>query len=312
MKRDKVTVRIPATSANLGPGFDCLALSLDLWNQAVFSLKNSGFRVEIQGEGAGQIAPNRQNLIVRAFLHFYARFGIAAPRGLHVLCTNQVPLGSGLGSSATAVLGGLLAAQTLSGYPASQQEILKLACELEGHPDNVAAALLGGLAIVAWDKDVVVTRRIELSKVCAVVVLPSLKLPTQAARAALPKEVPLKDAVYNLGRAALVVEALRNGDMELLSQCMDDRLHQPYRLEMIPGGKAALAAARDAGAAAAVISGAGPGLIAFPTGDPERVAEAMQSELSRCGLPARRFILSTTNLGASLDSASLDSASLDD
>jgi len=300
MKRHKVTVRIPATSANLGPGFDCLALALDLWNRAVFTLKNSDFRVEIQGEGAGQIASNRQNLMVRAFLHFYKRFKIAAPAGLHIQCVNQVPLGSGLGSSATATLGGLLAAQALSGYPASQHEILKLACELEGHPDNAAAALLGGLAIVAWDKDVVITRRIELSKVCAVVVLPGLKLSTRTARAALPEEVPLKDAVYNLGRTALVVEALRNGDMDLLSQCMDDRLHQPYRLEMIPGGKAALDAARTAGAAAAVISGAGPSLIAFPTGDPERVAEAMQSELSRCGLPARRFILNTTNQGASV------------
>lgn len=301
MKRHKVTVRIPATSANLGPGFDCLALALDLWNRAVFTLKNSDFLVEIQGEGAGQIASNRQNLMVRAFLHFYKRFNIAAPPGLHIQCNNQVPLGSGLGSSATATLGGLLAAQALSGYPASQYEILKLACELEGHPDNAAAALLGGLAIVAWDKDVVITRRIELSKVRAVVVLPDLKLSTRAARAALPVTVPLKDAVYNLGRTALVVEALRNGDMDLLTQCMDDRLHQPYRLEMIPGGKAALEAARAAGAAAAVISGAGPSLIAFPVGDPERVAAAMQSELSRCGLPARRFILSATNLGASLD-----------
>jgi homoserine kinase len=298
MSLEKVTVQIPATTANLGPGFDCLAMALDLWNQAVFTLQESGFRVDVEGEGAGQIQSDCENLMVRAFNRFYQRFEIPAPPGLYIQCINHVPLSSGLGSSATASLAGLLAAQAFSGYPTSKDELLHMACELEGHPDNAAAALLGGLAIAIWKQDLLITRRIELPNICTVVVLPAIKLSTKLARAALPLQVSLKDAVYNLGRTALVVEALRDGDLNLLGQCMEDRLHQPYRLELIPGAKAALEAARFAGAHAAVISGAGPSLIAFPSGDPEPIARAMQAELARYGIPAREFILRSTNRGA--------------
>lgn len=298
MSLKQVTVQVPATTANLGPGFDCLALALDLWNQAVFTLRDTGYEVEIEGEGAGSIATDRHNLMVESFLHYYKRTGLHAPAGLHIRCTNRVPLGSGLGSSAAACLGGLLAAQALSGHFAGQDEILRMACELEGHPDNAAAALLGGLTIAAWDNEILITRRVDLPAILAVVILPAIKLPTKLARAALPAQVQYRDAVFNLGRTALVVEALRTGDMQLLSQCMDDRLHQPYRLKLIPGGEEALKAARSAGAHAAVISGAGPSLIAFPSGDPEPVAAAMQTELERTGVTTRKYILSTTNRGA--------------
>lgn len=302
MQSDTVTIRVPATTANLGPGFDCLALSLDLWNEAVFSLQNSKIQVEIEGEGKDQIPSDPSNLMVRAYFQFCKHFSLPTPQGLHITCINRIPLCSGLGSSAAATLAGLLAARELTGHPAGQEEILRLACEIEGHPDNAAAALYGGLVIVIWDAHNLLTVRIETTAFQTAIVLPDLKLPTRVARAAIPTQIPHQDAVYNLGRTALVVEALRNGDLELLGRCMDDRLHQPYRLKLIPGASKALQNAHSSGAAVA-LSGAGPSLVAFTQGNPETIAETLMAPLTQAGLSARKFLLKTTNLGALVDSS---------
>lgn len=299
MTLTRVTVRIPATTANLGPGFDALALSLDLWNETEFTLAGEGVAVRVEGEGQGKLADDETNLVAQAALDFFRRQGAPAPRGLKIVCRNRLPLGSGLGSSGSAVLAGLLGANALLGEPVTREEILRRAVEIEGHPDNASAALLGGLVVIVAQGTGWLTRRWDVPAMRVAVVLPDVDLPTRAARAALPRSVSLSDAVFNLGRTALVLEALRAGDLDLLGQVMDDRLHQPYRLKLIPGASQALVAARRAGAAAAALSGAGPSLIAFG-GQVEAVAEAMQAAFRTAGVASREFLLETTPRGAQI------------
>lgn len=303
MSPHQVVIKIPATTANLGPGFDCLAMALDLWNQFVFTPRDSGYQLHVEGEGAGVISSNPENLAITAFELFFKRFEIPKIPGLQILSSNQVPISSGLGSSATAILAGLLAARSISERIVSDAEILRLACEIEGHPDNVSAALSGGLTVSILDQGEPIVRRFELPRVQAVIILPAVQLPTRQARSVLPAQVPFVDAVFNLGRAALVVEALRSGDLDLLGRCMQDHLHQPYRLGLIPGAQAALEAARSAGAAAAVLSGAGPSLIAFFHGDPEPVSRAMQHALAQHGVSSRKWFLFSTNQGAQIETS---------
>ncbi len=302
-----IWVKVPATTANLGPGFDALGLALDLWNEAEFSLPKgggAGWTVEVSGEGAGILPTDASNLVAWAAQRVFKRVGQEAPARLRIHCTNRIPLGSGLGSSAAAVAAGLVGANALLNSPFSTLDLLRMAAEIEGHPDNAAAAFLGGLTVVitggnASGGDLVV-RKIEIPPLTAVVVAPEFSLSTHTARAALPGAVALSDAVFNLGRTALVVEALRTGDLELLGYAMQDRLHQPYRLELIPGAEAALAAARQAGAAAVALSGAGPGVVAFGKERLGAVRQAMQDAFRSAGLSARAFILTVTSLGTQL------------
>jgi len=331
-----LTVRVPATTANLGPGFDALGLALDLWNEAQFTLpvethpdkpvragdiaspgthlehsvetqdiaslpeNRKSVAVEISGEGAGVLPSDSSNLIVRSAQFLYKRVGRPFPASLHVRCTNRIPLGSGLGSSAAAVVAGLMGANALLGDPYSPLELLDMASEIEGHPDNAGAAIFGGLAVMASDNGQVIARKIEIPLLAVAVAVPDFDLPTHAARAALPRQVSLPDAVFNLGRTALVIEALRSSDLELLGRVMDDRLHQPYRLPLIPGAEAALRAARVAGASAAALSGAGPGVIAFGKGDMSPAADAMRQAFEAAGLKARAWVLATTSYGAAI------------
>jgi homoserine kinase len=301
MIRQSITVRIPATTANLGPGFDCLGMALNLWNQAVFSIIEGGLDIAIQGEGQDILPCDRENQIARSFFAFFEARRLPAPRGLRIRCDNRIPLGSGLGSSAAACLTGLMAANGLSGSPASKEEILCLATGIEGHPDNVAAALLGGLVIVVKDEDILLTRRFDVPDLHVAVVIPEIDLPTGVARAALPPQVPLKDAVFNLGRTALVCEAIRTGNYDLLGEVMVDRLHQPYRLPLIAGGAQALQAAIQAGASAAAISGAGPGLIAFCGQGGDKPAAAMAAVFEQRHISSRKLLLSSSNQGAVSD-----------
>jgi homoserine kinase len=296
----KITVRVPATTANLGPGFDCLGLALDLWNEAVFSPGENETRVEIEGEGAGVLAQDGTNLVIKAAAALFERIQQPMP-AMHVHCHNHIPMSSGLGSSAATRLLGLLGANAVAGNPLKREEILKLAIELEGHPDNATACLYGGLVLaVEHDKCSWLVRRFDLPLLKAVVVLPEIDLPTHTARKALPAQVTMKDAVFNIGRAVLVVDALQQGDVKRLGEAMDDRLHQPYRLPLIAGGVEALSAARQGGAAAA-ISGAGPSLIAFTTGDPVSVGRAMMAAFQNNGIKSRAFSLQTSNRGAEVE-----------
>ena len=297
----RVRVRVPATSANLGPGFDCLGLALDLWNEAEFTLEGEGLRLRCDGEGR-DIPTDERNLIVQGMRFFCDTRGLPFPHGVKIDCHNHIPVSSGLGSSAAAVIMGLLGAAALLDVPLETGDALALGARMEGHADNASAALLGGLVMVAAGKGGAwLARRIQIPERQVAVVLPEVTLPTHAARAALPTEIAMQDVTYNLGRAILVVEALRTGDLDLLSQAMDDRLHLPYRLPLIPGAECALDAARQAGASAVTLSGAGPSLIAFTAGDPSRAAEAMSEAFKQAGVPSRTFLLKTSPAGASIE-----------
>lgn len=292
-----VRVRVPATSANLGPGFDCLGLALDLWNEAEFSQEGEGLYLTCAGEGSS-IPTDERNLVIQAMRFFCDYRGLPFPRGLRVTCQNRIPVGSGLGSSAAATLQGILGASALLNSPLTTDEALTLSARMEGHADNAAAALLGGLTIVAAGKGGWLVRKVDVPALQVAVVLPAVDLPTHTARAALPGEVSMADATYNLGRAILVVEALRSSDLSLLQQAIDDRLHLPYRLPLIPGGQKAVQAAYDAGALAVTISGAGPSLIAFTSGDPAPAARAMAETFHAQRIKAREFLLKTSSHGA--------------
>jgi homoserine kinase len=296
MNSRTVHIRVPATSANLGPGFDCLGLALDMWNSAVMTVEGVGLRMRCNGEGK-HIPTDERNLVVQAMRFFCDERGLPFPRGLSITCQNDIPVGSGLGSSAAAVLIGLLGAAALLDAHLDEDEALNMAARMEGHADNAAAALFGGLVIVASGKGSWLVRRVEMPPVDVAIVLPNFDLPTHAARAVLPGEVTLADATFNLGRALLVVEALRSGEQDLLRQVIDDRLHMPYRLPLIPGGQHALDAAYAAGATAVTISGAGPSLIAFARQDARPLADAMQTAFTAQGIDSRAFLLQTSSSG---------------
>lgn len=296
-----ITIRVPATSANLGPGFDCLGLALDLWNESIIRLAIE-HTVQVRGEGAEKLSLGENNLIIQSAQHLAKCVGKPLPQ-FHLDCMNQIPLSSGLGSSAAAKLTGLLAANSLLGKPLSSDEILNLATEMEGHPDNVAPAIMGGWVVSTMENGKVLARKIQVdsgqvSPISITVVLPEFHLPTRQARTVLPQQVSLKDAVHNISRAVLVTEAFRNGDVELLGKAMTDTLHQPHRLPLIPGAQAALNAAKEAGASAAALSGAGPGIIAFSSKRDPAIGEAMKQAFEERGLQARIFQLKMSNHGA--------------
>lgn len=295
-----VRVRVPASTANLGPGFDCLAAALDLWNETCVEISSSQTVVSIEGEGAGQLPEDENNLLVQSAHAFARQMGQTLPPGLRIRCKNAIPLGSGLGSSAAAVLAGAMAANALLDYPGSSTNLLTCTAQIEGHADNAAASLMGGLVAVAEDKGQVIVRRWELPALQLVIVTPDFELPTREARAALPDQYSRADAVFNISRTVMVVEALRYADLDLLSRMMDDRLHQPYRLQLIPGAEQAFQAARAAGAVAVALSGAGPSLLAVAhnTQQVAGIAAAMQSAFAQAGLTTRVFTPSVSARGA--------------
>ncbi|NWG07172.1 MAG: homoserine kinase [Chloroflexi bacterium] len=297
----KFTVNVPATSANLGPGFDSLGLALDLWNETTVTPAND-FSVSVTGEGADRLALNRNNLILRAAQTLAEHAGRSLPP-FHAECVNAIPLSSGLGSSAAAVVTGLLAGNLLLDNPLLKEEILNLASELEGHPDNVAPALLGGLVVSTMHAGRVIARPIPVDMdMCITIVLPDFHISTRQARAALPKKIPMRDAVHNISRAVLVTEALRDGDLSLLGRVMTDSLHQPYRLPLIPGAQEAMDAARQTGAEAVALSGAGPSLIAFSKTE-TGAGESMRRVFEAAGLQARVFSLRVSGRGAEIHTA---------
>jgi len=298
----KVLVKVPATTANLGPGFDALGLALDLWNEAEFTNTNDRtITLTIEGEGEGKLPTDAENAIIDAALQLHDRAGRSCS-GLRVHCVNRVPIGSGLGSSSAALLTGLLGANTLLGKPFDDEQILKFAIEMEGHPDNVAPAMLGGLvASIVYEEHVISLKlpaRANHAPIHATVVFPDFDFPTKQARAILPKQVERKDAIYNISRSVLVTEALRTGDLDLLGKAMTDRLHQPYRIPLIPGAQAAMEAAHTAGANAVALSGAGPSLIAFTAKWDAGIGEAMKQAFESAGLSARIFLMKISSHGA--------------
>lgn len=273
-----VEVWVPATTANLGPGFDCLGAALDFGNCFRFSLRSTGEPVEVIGADVPA-----DNLVYRAFALVYERLGQLVPLVTMTLKL-EVPLARGLGSSATAIVAGMLAANHFLGEPVPRQELLQWAIALEGHPDNVVPAWWGGCQLVCGDQVCTIPWHPEVIPVLAI---PEFTLSTAAARAVLPPQVPYRDAVANLGALGCLLQGLQRGEPALLRQGLQDRLHQPYRRQLIPGYDQVEQAALAAGAHGLVISGAGPTLLALTTPtQAEAVATAMVTAWGQVGVQA--------------------------
>ncbi|MFF0773699.1 homoserine kinase [Nonomuraea wenchangensis] len=265
-----VDIRVPATSANLGPGFDALGLALSLYDEVEAGLTGErGVEVSVSGEGAGEVDLGERHLVVRAMREAFGRMGVAQPAGIRLRCRNRIPHARGLGSSSAAVCAGLLAARALAGVEWPDDEVFALATEMEGHPDNVAPCLAGGLT-VAWSDHAGAPHMVKLApdqRVRPVVLIPSARLATETARGLLPKDVPHKDASFNAGRAALLIAALtQRPETGLLLAATEDRLHQHYRAPAMPQSAALVERLRAVGVPA-VVSGAGPTVLAFSTSD---------------------------------------------
>lgn len=267
-----VRVRVPATSANLGPGFDSFGLALQLYDDVVVQVAESGLAVDVAGEGADDVKRDKRNLVVQAIQATFELLG-GQPRGLEVVCANRIPHGRGLGSSAAAIVAGIFAARELVlGGPDKLPDdaALRLATNLEGHPDNVAACLFGGFTL-AWshhDELGPVAEAIRLDvhpDIAPVAFVPENKASTAKVRKLLPEQVPHRDAAANAARAGLLVEAMTRRP-DLLLVATQDWLHQPYRAPAMPRSAALVEKLREAGVAA-VISGAGPTVLALPTRD---------------------------------------------
>ncbi|MCL1790915.1 MAG: homoserine kinase [Peptococcaceae bacterium] len=293
-----VTVRVPATSANLGPGFDCMGMALTVYN--TFSAEPAEtLRVALSGEYTDQIPLSADNLVWNSMCRFWQEIGESEQRvslGLH----NMIPPTRGLGSSSTAVVGGLLLANALSGNPMSREDLLRLACLIEGHPDNVTPAFFGGVTLTVQDRDTILPRVLDSRPAFKVVaVIPEIMVETEKARAILPPRLSREDLTFNTSRVGLLVYAIVSRDYGLLATATEDRVHQRFRADLVPGMNPALAVARTKGAYGAVLSGSGPALLALcPEEHTEECARAMKAALLEAGLVAGSMVVDVDGLGA--------------
>jgi homoserine kinase len=301
----RVVVEVPATSANLGAGYDTLALALEIVDHIeveAIARPDLGIELSVDGEGAGELPADRSNGFVIALERGVAEARGTAPEGMswRIAMTNRIPLSRGLGSSAAAVVAGLLAGAALGGLELSTDRALAIATELEGHPDNAAAALLGGFTIASHGESPAAIRFDAPRDLRAVLFIPDLRRSTRAMRAALPESVPLADAVANLQRVALGVAGLATGRPDFLRQLTIDRLHEPYRAAVYPQLPQLLAAARAAGALGACLSGAGSTVIAFVDSLRQitRLEGAFRAASADLDLPGRVELVAPRNAGA--------------
>jgi homoserine kinase len=255
-----------------------------------------GLHISIEGEGAGALPVGPENLVIKAAESVFSIAG-CRPAGLSLVQRNGIPVSGGLGSSAAAVVAGIMAADRLVGAKLSDEAMVGLATQMEGHPDNVAPALYGGLTLVNREASRLVVDRIHVPPMWVTIVMPEFDLPTQAARAVLPEKVLMADAVFNIARTAALVRALETGDFDKLRLAMQDRLHQRYRAPLIPGMVESIAAARGVGAAVA-LSGAGPSLAAFVPEGHQGIAQVMTESFARSGVSSRSWILPVDKLGS--------------
>ena len=297
-------VRVPASSANLGSGFDTVGVALSLYNffDVLEILPVGQYEIDIIGEGSGDASLVKNNGVVESYERACREWGIE-PAGLRLRTMNAIPLKRGLGSSSSAIVGGVVIANELRDRPLPKEELLQLMVSMEGHPDNVVPCCLGGMVVSCWDGHGLKYVRMPSmpSDILAVVAVPAVELSTEAARRALPSHVSMHDAVYNVSRSALLAASWATGNWENLGWAMDDRLHQPFRARLFPGGEAILEEVRRIPQCTGVaISGSGPSVLAFARHEAHRVAELMCSIFSRFGLRSRFFILAEDGSGVSV------------
>ena len=296
----KATARVPASTTNLGPGFDVLGLALQLYSSVSLEEIDEGTQIEVVGVDVDKLANNENNIAYRAANLVFDRSGYK-PTGLRLVLTNGIPAIRGLGGSGTAILGGLLTANALCNDPFSRSELLDFAAEFEGHPDNVAASLLGGLVISMMQGNHVHSIQLDCSSDLQVVVaIPDFSLSTKAARGVLPQTVDFADAIHNVSRSSMLVAAIATGKLEMLSLAMADRLHQPYRTPLIPGFEDVAESAMQAGALSVALSGAGPSIAAYCAGSTDEVGLKMSQAFQRHQISCDIKVLSIDSTGATV------------
>jgi homoserine kinase len=296
-----VSVTVPATTANLGPGFDCIGAALSLYNQFKFSRVDEGnLIISVTGAEAERVVTDDSNLVYQAFRELYKDIQHSPP-SVKIEIDMDVPLARGLGSSATAIVGGLVGANVLAGTPLSQSQVMDLAIAMEGHPDNVVPALLGGCCLAATniEQQWQICQVPWSEEVVPVVAIPDFELSTAQARQVLPTQVSRGDAIFNTAHLGLLLRGLETGKGDWLRAALQDKLHQPYRKSLIQDYDAVSEAACDAGAYGMVISGAGPTLLALcNTANAADVAVAMGNAWQALGVNATARSLSIDTQGA--------------
>lgn len=295
-----VTVRVPATSANLGPGFDTLGLALPIWN-TLRARWGGPPAVAIHGEGSERLPTGEDNLIYASAQHLLMHYA-GEPAPLRLESWQSIPLARGLGSSSSAIVAGLFAANALLGFPADLPTLLRMATEIEGHPDNVAPALAGGMTVAVRDGEQVYAAPVPVpAQFQCVLLVPDFQVPTNEARALLAEEVSREDAVFNAARAALMVAAFATEHPEYLRVATQDRLHQDARRAVFPAMKYIFRNALSAGAWGVCLSGAGPAVLAFTTKDEHRaqtIGYEMADAADKAGVSASFRILEPAQTGA--------------
>ncbi len=296
----QIKIIVPATTANLGAGFDCIGAALSLYNEFKFTFsETTELRITVTGEEADKVSTDENNLLYQAFVKLYQHINQTVPP-VEIEINLGVPLARGLGSSATAIIGGLLGANQLAGNPLTQIEIQELAVAIEGHPDNVVPALLGNCQLsvgemgnwqicpIPWHQEII-----------PVVAIPNFELSTEEARSVLPTEITRGDAIFNIARIGLLVRGLGHNNSNWLTTALEDKLHQPYRQQLIRGYQQVKKAAIAQGAYGMVISGAGPTLLALTNPmNADHVITAMKSAWSKIGVLAEVRSLTIDTQGA--------------
>ncbi|GIS64115.1 MAG: homoserine kinase [Chloroflexota bacterium] len=278
----KVIVNIPATSANMGPGLDCLGIALDVWNTVQVFDGNAS--VDVNGYGEGVLPRDETNLVYKGFAEFFRVINKPAP-AVKIVCDNNIKLARGMGSSSAALVGGLYAANSYAGNLKSDNEILNIAATWEGHPDNVAPAIFGGMQICLYDGQELIVSQVKVpDDLTAVLFIPEQPMPTVEARKLLSPEISRADAIYNISRSALLVQAFTTGDMSKLRYATQDKLHQPARQKLFFPLNNIIRAAMDAGAFGAFLSGAGSAILAFCKGREYTVGYEMADAAMKSGI----------------------------
>ena len=290
-----IKIRVPATTANLGPGFDCLGLALKLYLNLEIEQIEEGLVIEYQGEGADKFSSKKDTLIRKSAELVLKKTGQdKSKKGLKIKVFNQIPITRGLGSSASAIIGGIVGAAKLYNINLTNQEMLELALPLEGHMDNIVPALIGGLTLAyKTGQEEIKWARIKTPRDLRVVVgIPDFTLSTEKMRKALPQKVALPEAVFNLSRSALLVNALQNSDWDVLAEAMEDRLHQPYRAPFIPGIEDIFLKIKKMGLAGVALSGSGPSVVSLTKkGQEEAIGKIMKDAFLYAGVTCRVLVL---------------------
>lgn len=295
-----VKVRVPATTANLGPGFDTLGMALSLFLEVEMAFSDQGDLVKCSGNDARKLEDPNQNLVLQSARHV---LGLAGKNdsGLQINMNNGIPTGKGLGSSASAIAAGMVAANELIARPFTRKQILRYAVEMEGHPDNIVPAMEGGLTTALMSQGEVFWQKIiPPAGLKTVLAVPDFELPTHQSRTVLPETVTLKEVINSLQKSCYLLASIANGQLDQLQLAMNDELIQPRRKSFIPGFDQVLRHALEAGAKGAALSGAGSSVIALSTGREQEIGLAMQEAFLQAGVESKIYILDPCIEGISI------------